>query len=569
MELTQHRPGYSSAELLERYKFLIGEKSSKKDLMRQINDFFIPDDKILSGTSSIGDTTSGLLKGELLDTTGSDLIDEFVSFVLGLQFITDNRWFSIKTNEFDETSDVNRILNARADVLYKEIARSNYHSALPSLERDCIVHGHGMFEIEPSESYFAKCTTHDNTELALLQDSFGDTEFMAWPTIYPAFQLLNKFPSLYLNAKYKNMLESEPGKKYSLLTIYYKTPNHLKVLDEYANIKYIKAYAVYEGERLASNLDTSTVLDIFETETFEEENHFATRDASVRNTPYGSGIGRKALPKARITNKLMFNLLKLAGLQANPPRVQHQRLTAEGNNIGELQEGQVITASSFDVDGAKPQDLVNLLQVSGDLNSLIVLYQLQQTMLANLLPTASSIYKTARQSISEIQGRLEEQEKRLAPLRVNFLREGPSKHLQYFYKIAEKQGKFNREDLRLPEGVEIKKLDFVVDAFLLSAYKQGKALRAAQALGIVANFLSLMPSGVDKFNIDKIIEVGFDGFNVLDLLDSREATAQKREIQQQRLQQQQLLQQQQAIAATDASNAKILDIVTQLGQNAT
>ena len=557
-------------EVYKRYDYLKRIKYPKTHLMQQVDAFFTPPDDVLTGEKLVG---SAEFKAELLDTTGSDLIDEFVAFVLGIQFIAETRWFSLKHKASDVQSDVNRILAARADVLHSAMKLTNYYSMLTLLERDAVLHGHGGMQIMPSFKNFIDTQTLEPQQLYLNQDRFGNIIYAFWDSSVTGFELLDQFPSIKLSKEDKAMVTDNYDRQFTLVAMFapLKDPFYQEPLpDELKKHKFFIRYFAIPQQQTSSSGGVSLMLkkqiDLDEMDFLEEPNTFFTRDAFLRSSSYGRGIGKRALPKSRVTNKLMLNLLKLSGLQANPPRIQATQVTAEAGNKGALEEGQVFTMSPAELDGIDPSKAVSLLQTNGDLNALVMLYQLQQGQLANLLPTASSIYKVARQSIAEIQQRFSELEKRLAPLRVTFLKEGPIQHIKYIYKIAEDQGKFNMEHLKLPDDVKIKDIEVHIDASTMQSFKQGKALRAAQALGLVANFLSLDPSGVLNFNIDRIIEVGFDGYNVLDLLDSRENVAQKREVQRKQVEQQQALQQQQAGFAADASNADIISKLIEANQ---
>ncbi len=543
----------SDVELHRRYNVLKKRKSERTELMRQINDYFTPPDEKINASKQVG---KGLFKCELLDTTGTDLIDEYVAFVLGIQYASGTRWFTCKHTKSDGQSDINRILAARADELLVLLRNSPYYSALGVVERDTILQGHSGLVIESSEKNFIECSTIDSGSLYLQQNKNAEVQYAFFVEKFAAFEILDMFPSLNFRLRAKDFLMREYEKEFNLVSFYapMRSPFYTGIPEE-DTPKFFKKYfldtdSITENERLELYID--------EIEFFDDENIFFTRDAYGRNFPYGQGVGKKALPKSRITNKLMYNLLKMTGLQANPPRVQHTMITAEGGHKESLQEGQVFTLTPTDLDGMDPAKAISLLQVSGGLNELITLFQLQQSQLAQLLPSASNIYKVARQSIAEIQQRFAELERRLAPLRTTFLREGPVKHLRLLYKIAENQGRFNTEKLKLPGAVKLKDLRFDIDPSLTQTFKQGKALRAAQALGLVANFLNFDPSGALLFNIDKIIETGFDGYNVLDLLDSRENVQKKREIQKQQVERQQQQEAMQANLAADASNSKIL-----------
>ena len=556
----------TAPELYKRFSYLQTKKSFKTTVMEEVDEFFTSPDEVTSGNKWVG---RGLFKTELVDTTGSDLIDEYVAFVLGIQFISETRWFTLKYKKEDNMSDVNRILSARGDKLHELLGASSYYSVLTSLERDVILHGHGGLYIEPSDINFINCKSYEPRDTYIAQDDYGNVRYAFTVDDIPGFELLDRFPTLAFSTDKKKQIDENYDRFFTVLAFHAKVEmpfiTSFEVPEDLQKTaKYFTKYIAYVGNPDTS-LSKPDFIEIDEVEFWPSQRSFFTRDSFVRDSAYGKGIGKKALPKSRLTNKLMYSLLKLSGLQSNPPRVQHTSITAEAGNRNELQEGQVFTLSPTDLDGMDPSKAVALLQVSGNLAPLLELYQNQQGQLATLLPSASSIYKVARQSIAEIQQRFSELERRLAPLRVTFLSEGPGKHLKLFYELADKQGKFNTDELKLPEGVSINDIDIAIDIKQLQAFRQGKALRAAQALGIIANAISLKPSGADKLDIDKFVEVGFDGYNVLDMLLSRKDVETIREQQRQQIQEQQALQQQQAGLAADASNAKILGDIVESG----
>ena len=189
-------------QIYKQYEALRKLKSSKLQLMRQVNEFFNPDDDLLRGNRKISTPTyDGLLSGELLDTTGTDLIDEYVAFVLGLQYITDKRWFSAKIKGEPSASDANKIMSKRADKLHKELAGSSYYSVLNSLEKDVILHGHGSMVIEADEENFVKCYTQETDDLVIAQDLYGNVHALAWVDFYPAFQVMQMFPNAVIKDK--------------------------------------------------------------------------------------------------------------------------------------------------------------------------------------------------------------------------------------------------------------------------------------------------------------------------------------------------------------------------------
>ena len=554
-----------SKELYHEYQMHYAFKSEKVRFMELTDDFFNPSPDVVLGNRLVSTAGTRGSKGEFLETTGSDLIDEYTQFVLGLQHQTDSLWFSIRDASSEITSDVNRVLSLRAEHLYRLILKTNYYASLTELEKHIVLHGHGLLNVYPSEErgVLADFSVEAPTPVVLRESKTHKLYYSAWVESVSYFDLVHRFDSFKLN---RNLTEADKNATFSLLSVYVEAKEPYVSFSDLEELsirlgfkpKFVQVYTAWTGASagLIKKIDRLKFFDIEEREYFRERTAFPTRDLLLSDTSYGKGVGHKALPKSRILNRMMYLFLKTAGLQANPPMVIDEDLKAEMGQK-ELHEGQVFVGSSTSL-GKPVKDLVHLLNVTGDLNSLFQIYQAQQAQLANLLPTAGSIYKIARQSITEIQQRLEEQEKRLSPLRVNFLREGPEKHLRYLYSLANRKGEFNKEHLKLPDGVKVDSFDFLVDANLLSHFKQGKAVRLARALGAAANFLNLKPAAVDKLNGDKIIETIFDGFKVLGELHSRENTNAIRKKREEELRRQQQEQQLQGVFEAAGNQASLL-----------
>ena len=175
-------------------------------------------DGVLTGKTHVGLLTS--FSGELLETTGSDLIDEYTSYVLGLYFNAESRWFTMKHTDFDETSDVNQKLAAQSNVLYQLISKTNYYSQSPRSERDNVLHGHTVMVIVPDLDKFAKCRTLAPRTVYLLQDVYNDVYFSCWEETLKAFELKDRFPNIMHMSEIKAQIEEDITADYELLTFY-------------------------------------------------------------------------------------------------------------------------------------------------------------------------------------------------------------------------------------------------------------------------------------------------------------------------------------------------------------
>ncbi len=548
----------TSHELYQYYTSLKGQKSERIELMRDINSFFSPDDKVYTGVDKIGLSTIG--KGELLDTTGSDLLHEFVSYALGLFFDQDRRWFTIALQGYEDNFEIKSIMEKRSDILFQCIGRTNYYAEMPMYDWDCLVHGHALMSIDSSLEQFAVCRTKNPMGVYLDQNTYGDVQTIFWDESYSYMDVIREFPSFRLKLSEMGLtnIEQHFGEvqaSIQIISAYMKVDKNTmppEFLEKFGNYKYVRRY-LFETSGLTLKDKSIRVLELDRFEGFKEDVMFPVRDMRTREHAYGEGQGKVVLPKARILNKLSKDMLNLSALKANPPMMMTADLAREMGLIGSSkrvrygfsQDTPLKPGSVYIFDREKLEEVggrgpVQLLDVSGKLDETITLYNTVREQTAELLPVAGQVYKVARQSISEIQQRSEQQSKRLGPLRANYAQEGLSRHLRRFYSLAEKAGKFR--DVQLPEGTE-GNLKFVFDAFLLQTKRISDSLRLSQSLNLVSQFMLAKPSMADWLNGDKIMQSVFESNGVLKFLLDQGAVQQTRQQTQQEAQRQAALQQ--------------------------
>lgn len=566
--------------LLYYYHNLENLKRSRMDLMRDINSFFSPDDYTYTGDTKIG--FSSVEQGELLDTTGSDLLREFVSYTLGLFFDAERRWFTMSMEGYEEDSDVKQILEKQSDVLFKCIGRTNYYSEAAMHDWDCLVHGHAVMAIDPDDESFAVCRTKNPLNVFLDQDRRGRVKTVMWTEQYSHMDIIREFPDFKIKLAdvglNEEQIEQHFGEVYrdiEIITAYMEVDENLMTpeqMEKFKGYKWVRRFLLdLSGLKVPEGV-RSVEFDKFDG--FKEEVIFPVRDVVTREHAYGDGKGKIVLPKARILNALAADMLRLSKLKANPPLMMTADLAREMGLInrrsstrhGFVEKQPIRPGSVYIFDVEKLEETrgigpVQILNVDGKLEEIRVIYESVREQTAELLPIAGQVYKVARQSISEIQQRTEQQAKRLGPIRANYVREGLSKHLKRFYSIAKKAGKFR--DLPLPEDRR-GNIKFVFDAFLLQTKRVSDSLRLSQSLNIVSQAMLAKPGMVDWLNGDKIMNGVFEANGVLKYLNSQEAVAQIRQNAQAEAQRQAQNQQSQIDASSISAGAKAAEVFREI-----
>ena len=415
----------------------------------------------------------------------------------------------------------------------------------------------------------------------------GEMEVVTWVEQLSYSEILKKFPDFKEKVRRRKEVSSAMINNFPIIHLYTKAKppffteeeieRHNLSGSKYA-CRYMYAESLNEYSTTNNNrINWGVIADVGEIDVsdavdgFKENWVFPCRDVPTRSHPYGKGEGKRLLPKARLLNAVNQNMLDLSGLQADPPKVIDTDVARSAGllkstqkmpiTVRPLKAGQTYIGS-LDNESREP---VKLLQVTGNLSHIFSYYQDARQQVADLFPNSSSVYKTSRQSINEIQQRHDDQQKLLAPIRATYTREGLSMHLAYIYKILEKAGQF--KDLVLPEdtfGTErgvVREPRFNFDTFMLKSQRQGRVMRLMQSLQYVSPYLSVKPSMVDLFDGDAIDKYVFNANGVGLFLLSDDETSQIRQEGQQQLDQQQQLQQNQTDAQQSSALAGILKAV--------
>ena len=564
-------------------KFLVlkQEKEQGSELMRKVNQFFAPSDEIYSGSQSVGMSLSQ--KGELLDTTVSEVIEEYVSNVLGLYFNTEVAWFKIEYPGIELDSPDQQILSNRAKMLYRLISKSNYYSVCPQHEWDVLVHGHGLMVIEKDSDDFARCYTKEPVDLYFKQSEDYRIIEMYWSSRMDSAALSFKYPDITVN----DISAATDGTALSDYTVVYcvvpNTEMYRAGLED-DQIKKVKGKGkwLYRAVLIRSDITDEAAQSVgmdpkkrnysyveLDLKAIADNRFVGARNIPSRQHPYGNGMGKKMLIRARILNKLARDIIKSSGQTANPTRIVDPIIKKQLANPNELEEGALISRpNNYSRGSAQP---VETLDVRSDISGIMAVIQHQEEKVSSQLPTTSQAYKVARQSVQEIQQRLREQEKRLGPIRSHYLKEAVSKHLRRFWKIAKEQGHFNGDGYQFSDkSLEKKVPKFTFDALMLQSHRLTRALLFNQALAQSQTLFAIKPTSVHYLDGDKAMKMVFDGNSCSDLLRPYEEVEKERE-EIQKNQQAQEQQQQQQVEATSVkdSTSALKNMVDAIGGGGT
>lgn len=521
------------AQIHKRHDELHASKSELEYLMDQIDEFFAPNDRIYSNRQQV--SRAGGEKGELLDITSTLLIDEYVSTVLGLYFNPETAWFRCEFPTLDVGEKDARAMDARTRLLFKLITRSNYYSVAPQLEKDVLVHGHGLLIIEKDKDSFARCYTKHPQNLYFVESEEHELIEMYWSTDFSQASFIAKYPDMGYVVKSDDLKSSFDSPNIRVIYALHpnKPPYNENIDVKGANI--FRSIMVSGNNSLSSftgagvkhiDKDSTGTQEIGEPLGISSNRFIGSRNVPARGHAYGDGVGKKVLIKSRILNRLARDIIIASRRQADPTTAVDESLKSQMKNKTRLEGGELLFKQN-DLFTGRDMKALETLEIRSDLNAIISAYQLQQEQLANLLPTTSQTYKVSRQSVQEIQQRLRDQDKRLNPIRAHYLKEGVSKHLRRFYEIAKEGKYFDGEEFAFSDPALEKmtpRINF--DALMLQAHRMSKALQVLQAVGQSQNLVTMQPQLMTRIDGVSILKAIFAGNNATKHLVPEEAAQQ-------------------------------------------
>ena len=552
------QPKSSLTGILCRFGAAKKRKETKRELMQCVDDVLNPDDRDYAGElvndEQDSNDSSGSRVVDIVDTSAGDLLREHTAFTVGSMFNPTEIWFNLG---FKESTNDLRIWSAISTrILYELIGRSNYYQELVETKTDTDLHGHAVLSIEEDKDNFAFCRT-ENPYSCYFTTNWRDEVIEVFvERSVPIMSVLEEFGDDMdeeLKSKLTKLVADNSNQSCGVVMAYMKNkpslfPDLLKSEDINKG-KYVCFYVLKEYGSSLAKAESCILRKTF----YRSKSIIPNRDRRNRNHPYGFGEGRLLLPQARVSNAIMKDVLNSAKLRLDPP------LTGDATALENI-EGGLKAGQKFPVTTTTREGLVQPLSMDLGMQDGLAAYELVQRSLAQKLPLSSDIYKVARQSIQEIQERLGERTRKLAPTKVRFLNEGVKCHIMRFFDIAKRKGLLPP----LPEGANLKNLDITFDTLLLKEYKQAKALQYTQFMGYASPVISVSPQSADKVDFDKMLEDLADSTGVADTLRLDSVVEQVREERNKKIAEQQQLDTQRQLAETNKLGADALS--TTLGR---
>ena len=311
-----------ASKVLQEFQTLKAEKQEGTNLIVTVNEFFSPTDRAVVGDETIKDVESYVRKGELLDTTCSDIIDEYVTNVLGLYFNTEMAWFKTSLPSLKVSDHDTRVLALRDDLLYKLISKSNYYSVCPQHEWDVLVHGHGLMTIDKDADDFAVCYTEEPANLYFRQSYKRKIIEMYWERRVELSALLDMYKDV--PGVQKAVEKEESNRNFKL--IHSVVPNNerytmglsdemkKKVRGKGENLFRVVTDDVFTGDRQNSSTGAFDIL----VEAVDIDRFVGARNLPSRQNAYGDSMGKKLLIKSRVLNKLTRDGLLTSRTSSRP-----------------------------------------------------------------------------------------------------------------------------------------------------------------------------------------------------------------------------------------------------------
>lgn len=514
----------------QRYYSLNQKKKNKIELMRLINRYIDPDDRLF--LNRYGDYEENIL----FDSTSRNLLEDY-----SLESLVDiinpvEPWFTfnIKRDADDNVNDeeLKKWASESIDLFFTFINESSYYKKLIADKRNYDIHGFsGMsFYIENNK---LRISTENVFALVYNDNEYSDEiNEVYWIKEFDKYTLEETFGY--------NFKEGTSVSKFLVLcacvpnTPFYIGDNnqdnnqddnqkHKKNLNN--NKKFVQAffllsrvpefmnnqYYQYKNNEdyFGANFNKNAV-EIGERIYLDDILTIVTVDFEESGSNYGRGLGKRLIIPSQNLNQLRKGLLKLSAYYENP---MAQIPTDIIGDVLKIAPGHTYPHS---YSGQK----IEFLAPQGDYGAQVNLLQHEDAQARESMPNkvGPGPQKRSRQSQFEISQQILEQSKRSLIFKINYLKDGVSEHLKRMFKIAVKLKKIKSP----PRGIKIENVIPSLASILLKEYKKQKAQSYVQALNLAQGYVALKPEAIDNINEDKIIRNIYSAMGVFDVIESED-----------------------------------------------
>lgn len=380
-------------------------------------------------------------------------------------------WCGIRAadDKWSKTAGLERILDARAKVLFDEWKSTNLYTALDENYLDVVSLCTCIMFLD--DDFTFKAIPPFEVDIAESKDGSVDTVFRSYKLT--GRQCVEEFGLKNMSRQFQQEYEKKQDDEFEILHVVMPRRDLPKAVNSAKDYP-IASYYIEEKNK-----------HLIEESGYREMPFFVCRWRKASGEVWGRGPGMQALPDAKTLNSLAEANIAAGKKMVDPATVEGEDAVAGRLNVAPRGRNKVTA-------GTQPHEYPQILHT---IESLPMSVEMEEKIIARIRETFYNnklqLIEADRMTATEVQQRVEENMRVLGPTFGRIQRELLKPLVERSYLILERRNAF--EHLPLPEGFEGSGLRVEYESPLERAQKSHDVNAIRSALELLAPVIELMP----------------------------------------------------------------------------
>tara|TARA_Y100001963_G_scaffold50953_1_gene71286 strand:+ start:203 stop:1903 length:1701 start_codon:yes stop_codon:yes gene_type:complete len=465
------------AMLMKRLSTLQKQRSNWESHWQEIADYIIPRKADVTKKRTSGDKRTDLI----FDGTATHAAELMAASLHGMLTNASTPWFALRYTEeqFLEDDEANEWLQGATEVMYREIARSNFHEAIHELYTDLVCFGTAVMFVDTDTDGGLRFSTRHIAECYLAEDEMGRVDTVFREFKITAKSAVNQFGMENVGKKIAKAFKDDPNEMVSLVHVVMPRDKRDTIKLDSKNLPYASIYLEPDEKIILSESgyhEFSYVCPRYLKSSFEKA--------------YGRSVAMNALADVKMVNKMSEVVIRAAQLHIHPPLMVpddgfHMPVRTIPGGLNFYRSGSRDRIEPLNIGGNNP---IGQEQLEQRRQSIRASFYVDQLILGN----------SPNMTATEVIQKTEEKMRLLAPSLGRLQSELLHPLINRIFALLSRKKSFEAP----PEFMQNGNIDIEYVSPLAKAQRSGEVQSAMQLFQFLQPLLNIDPSVVDYLDVD-------------------------------------------------------------------
>jgi len=469
------------AMLMKRLSTLQKQRSNWESHWQEIADYIIPRKADVTKKRTSGDKRTDLI----FDGTAIHAAELMSASLHGMLTNASTPWFALRytDEQFLEDDEANEWLQGATEVMYREIARSNFHEAIHELYTDLVCFGTAVMFVDTDKDGGLRFSTRHIAECYLSEDEKGRVDTVFREFKITAKSAVNQFGLENVGKKIAKAFKDDPNEMVSLVHVVMPRDKRDTIKIDNKNLPYASIYLEPDEKIILSESG------------YHEFSYVCPRylKSSFENS-YGRSVAMNALADVKMVNKMSEVVIRAAQLHIHPPLMVpddgfHMPVRTIPGGLNFYRSGSRDRIEPLNIGGNNP---IGQEQLEQRRQSIRASFYVDQLILGN----------SPNMTATEVIQKTEEKMRLLAPSLGRLQSELLHPLINRIFALLSRSKSFEAP----PEFMQNGNVDIEYVSPLAKAQRSGEVQSAMQLFQFLQPLLNIDPSVVDYLDVDGLAQ---------------------------------------------------------------